>query len=425
MNDEANPRDDDDDVGQRDPAQLCEASFPVPSPPPVLKEANTAGEWAWVRGPNGPPALNSATSSASSLSEQDATALSGLPTLDRPPHPSPLPPKTWGEGTRSATRAGLVTRAGLMTRWLLLAIAFVVYFATGLFTVPANEVAVVRRFGRAVLPARTSGLRFDLPWPFVRVDRINLNASRTLSIGEATIEPNAFLQPTSSAPTTFLTGDKNLLQLRIVVQYRVSEEFLAEWLYGSERPEQRLRLLVETTAADFVSRSGVDFVHTQGLAELNNRLLMSVREQATRQRIGCEVEQVTIDRADPPARVKAEFLDVSNARADMARSVNDARSYAEQKLAESQADARQLTDAAEQARRAQGSTAQGSADRFLALVEQLRQDATASGRGYDSSRSLTMNRLYLETLRDVLGRAKSKIVLDGPQPADIVLPQGK
>ena len=322
---------------------------------------------------------------------------------------------------RDETRA----ERGHATRWAILLVAASVYLATGIFTVPANEVAVVRRFGRAVLPVRSSGLHFDLPWPFVRVDRINLNASRTLSIGEATVEPNGFLQPTSSAPTTFLTGDKNLLQLRVVVQYRVSEEFLAEWLNASERPEQRLRLLVETTVADLVSRSGVDFVHTQGLAELNNRLLMAVREQAARQQLGCEVEQVTIDRAEPPARVKAEFLDVSNARADMARSVHEARSYAEQKLAESQADARQLTDAAEQAHRAKGSAAQGSADRFVALVTQMRQDATSSGRGYDASRSLTMNRLYLETLRDILSRVKSKVVLDGPQPADIVLPQGK
>ena len=433
MNDESLPRDE---------TQTHEA--PVPSPP-------SSGERVSVRGPSGETASSNSSDSMLTPSPRrgrpgrGGDVQSTLEPLSSPlpnpphqgegtnpeetPHPSPLPSKARGEGTKedpltlSPEDGGEGTSRA--TRWAILLIAASVYFATGFFTVPANEVAVVRRFGRAVLPARTSGLRFDLPWPFVRVDRINLNASRALSIGEATVEPNAFLQPASSAPTTFLTGDKNLLQLRIVVQYRVSEEFLAEWLYASERPEQRLRLLVETTATDFVSRSGVDFVHTQGLAELNNRLLMAVREQATRQRIGCEVEQVTIDRADPPARVKAEFLDVSNARADMARSVNDARSYAEQKLAESQADARQMTDAAEQARRTKGSAAQGSADRFVALVEQLRQDATSSGRDYDSSRSLTMNRLYLETLRDVLSRAKSKVVLDGQQPADIVFPQGK
>ena len=87
-------------------------------------------------------------------------------------------------------------------RWLLLSVIVAAYFATGFFTVPANEVAVVRRFGQAVFPARTSGLRFDLPWPFVRIDRVNLNAIRTLTLGEAALEPNAFLQPASSAPTT-------------------------------------------------------------------------------------------------------------------------------------------------------------------------------------------------------------------------------
>ena len=36
-----------------------------------------------------------------------------------------------------------------------------------------------------------------------------------------------------------------------------------------------------------------------------------------------------------------------------------------------------------------------------------------------------MNRLYMETLRDVLTRAKSKVILDGQQPADIVFPRDR
>lgn len=304
-------------------------------------------------------------------------------------------------------------------------IGLVLYLLTGFYTVPANEIAVSRRFGRAVWPVRTSGLHFDLPWPLASIDRVNLNAVRTLTVGEATDEANAFLAAASSQPTTFLTGDRNLLQLRVTVQYRVSDEFLAEWLYGSDAADQRLKLLVESTTADLVSRSGVDFVHTQGLAELNNRLLVTVRAAARDQRLGCDVEQVTIDRAEPPTRVKAEFLDVSNARADMVRSINEAKAYAEQKLAESQADARQLTDAAEQDRGVRVSGAKGSSDRFTKLVDQIQQDAKSGGRDYALSRSLTLNRLYVETLREILSRVKSKIVLDGPQPADLVMPRGR
>jgi membrane protease subunit HflK len=310
-----------------------------------------------------------------------------------------------------------------MKPWPAILLGVTAWLATGLFVVPANEKAIVRRFGRARLPPRSSGLQFDLPWPLTRVDRVNFNEVRTLLLGDTEADP-AFLVSTSAAkPSAMLTGDKNLLLLKINVQYRVAEEHVANWLFSSQSPVQRLQSLVETTTADLVSRCGVDFVHTQGLAELNNRLLKEVRQQAAALRLGCEVEQVSVDRAEPPARVKAEFLDVSNARADMARSVHEARSYAEQKLAESQADSRKITDIAERDRRGKTSAAQGSADRFEQLMTQIRRDAQTSGRTYAAARQLVTNRLTLETLRDALNRAKLKVVLDGEQPFDLTFPQ--
>ena len=307
--------------------------------------------------------------------------------------------------------------------WLNIAAVVVLYLLTGFFIVPANEQALIRRFGRADAALRASGLHFDLPWPLTRVDRVNFNEVRTLSLGDIEADPN-FLLPTAAVrPATFLTGDKNLLLLTINVQYRVSEEHVADWLYRSQSPIQRLQRLVETTTTDLVSRSGVDFVHTQGLADLNNRLLRDVRQQAAALRLGCEVEQVTVDRAEPPARAKAEFLDVSNARADMARSIHEARGYAEQKLAESQADARKIADDAERDRQTKDSAAKGSADRFEKLIAQIRRDADDGGRTYSSSRQFVMNRLTIETLRDVLGKAKMKFVLDGEQPFDLTFPR--
>lgn len=305
--------------------------------------------------------------------------------------------------------------------WIALAVA--IYVATGFFVVPANEKAVVRRFGRVILPPRSSGLHFDWPWPGCRIDRVNVNEIRTLTIGDLEADP-AFIQPTSSAQVmTFLTGDKNLLLLRITVQYRVSEANIVDWLYGSQTPILRLQTLVEAAASDLVLRSGVDFVHTFGLAELNNRLLRDVRQQAAILRLGCEIEQVTIDRAEPPARVKAEFLDVSNARADMARSIHEAKSYSEQKRAGSEADAKKISDVVERDRQAKISAARGSADRFDRLVAQIALDATTGNRSYEASRRLVMNRLTLESIRDVLASAKLKIMLDSDKPVDLAIPK--
>lgn len=307
-------------------------------------------------------------------------------------------------------------------RSLWLTLATVAWLLTGLYIVPANEKGIVRRFGRQITPPRGSGLQFDLPWPLSQVDRVNFNEVRTLTLGDVDADPN-FLMPTSATPpATFLTGDKNLLLLRLNVQYRVSEEYVADWLYGSQSPIQRLQWLVETTATDLVSRSGVDFVHTLGLAELNHRLLRDVRRQAEQQRLGCEVEQVTVDRAEPPPRAKAEFLDVSNARADLARSIHEARGYAEQKIAESQADAQKIADEAERIRQSKISAAQGSADRFEKLIGQIPTDAIGDDGRSSAARQLVMQRLAAETLREVLSKSKTKIVLDSKQPFDLSFP---
>ena len=310
-----------------------------------------------------------------------------------------------------------------MRYWL--GIAAVIYFFSGFFVIPANQKGVVRRFGRVQPGLRSSGLNYDLPWPFTQIDRVNFNEVRTLTLGELESDPNFLLATTSTRPSSFLTGDKNLLQLTINVHYRVSEEHVVNWLYGSDSVVRRLQLIVESATTDLVSRCGVDFVHTQGLAELNNHLLCEVRRHVNELQLGCDIEQVSIDRAEPPARAKAEFLDVSNARADMSRTIHEARGYAEQKQAESQADARKIIDDAEQIRQQRTSAARGSADRFETLVAQIHRDVDGSSRSYADARRLVMERMTTETLRQVLGRAKQKYVLNGEAPFDLTLPAAK
>lgn len=304
-------------------------------------------------------------------------------------------------------------------------LALLSYLLTGLFIIPANQKGVVRRFGRVDSSLRSSGLNYDLPWPFAKVDLVNFNEVRTLMLGEIEPDPNFLMATSSVRPSTYLTGDKNLLLLTISVHYRVSEEHVVNWLYGSDSVIRRLQLLVESSITDLVSRCGVDFVHTQGLTELNNQLLRDVQRHVEELKLGCHIEQVSIDRADPPARAKAEFLDVSNARADMVRSIHEARGYAEQKLAETQADARKIIDDAEQFRQTQISSARGSADRFETLVSQIHREVAISSRPYAVSRRLVMDRMTTETLKQVLARAKQKYVLDGEAPFDISIPPTK
>jgi len=320
-----------------------------------------------------------------------------------------------------------------MKRWLLIfgGLCLTAYLLSGLYVVRSNQQAVVRRFGKVLrtptgnVALRSSGLRFDLPWPFSRIDRVNLNEIRTLTVGIAEEEDFAdtgFLQSLESArQSQFLTGDKNILNLQIGVQYRIAEQGVDDFLFHSETVEERLRSLVESIAADLISRSGVDFVHPLGLGELRNLLTLQTRDLAGRAKLGVDIEDVTITSVYPPIRVKSYFLDVSNARADKQKYINAARGYAEQTLAESRASQRQLLDEAQIYRQQSVEAARGSADSFSRLVEQFREQERQGIQKYDDARQMAMRRAYLEAVQDILPQISGKVFLESGEPVDITI----
>ena len=159
---------------------------------------------------------------------------------------------------------------------LIAAVLLVPYLLTGFFVVRGNESAVVRRFGAVVRNASgevrlwPSGWHYDWPWPWVTVDRVNLNEIRTLKIGDLEQDaPSAsgFLRAVDPArQAQFLSGDKNILNVQISVTYRVSDVAVDDFLFATGSPERRLRTLAESVLADAMLLSGVDFAHTRWAA---------------------------------------------------------------------------------------------------------------------------------------------------------------
>jgi len=319
-----------------------------------------------------------------------------------------------------------------MKRWtVLFLLVLLPYLSTGFFTVQGNEKGVVRRFGKARMSPTGnveligSGLHYDLPWPFSRVDRINLNEVRTLTIGlveSDNVGESGFLQAVDSAtPSQFLTGDKNILNLQITVQYRISKSNTYDYLFGSESPEERLQLIVESNASDLISRSGVDFVNPLGLGELREMFTAQVRRLAETHQLGIEVEEVAVSAVYPPIRVKADFIEVSNARADRDKYIYSANAYAVQLKQESRAQAQQIGDEAEIYRRQLVEAAKGSAFSFSQIVKQFQETSPEDAASKTVARRIAMQRLYLDTMEEVLRKVKAKVLLDSDKPVDLTI----
>lgn len=316
-------------------------------------------------------------------------------------------------------------------RLIVTGIVVMLWLATGFFVVRGDESAVVRIFGRAersdggAVVLRPNGVYWHLPWPCSTIDRVRLREVRTVSIGSAEAETNdqtdllRLMEPARQAQ--FLTGDRNVLQVQLNVQYRVAADNVEDWLYAAGNVEQRLQLLAEAALADVVLHSGVDFVHTLGHATIRKAVLDRLRNLSDSGRLGVTVEDVTIAGVAPPVRVKAHFVDVMNARADRETYINRARAYSEQKLADAGAASRRILDEAASYRFQSIDSARAEADSFTRLIDQLEATATTLSLSYPEARRLTLQRQRLDTLQELYPRVRTQVLLDESQPVDLTI----
>ncbi len=319
-----------------------------------------------------------------------------------------------------------------LKRWsCAVGLVLAAYLLSGFYVVKGNERSAVRRFGQALrtesgaVLLKKSGLRYDLPWPWTEVSRVSLSEVRMLTIGRSAvddIEASAFLQAVDPAyQSQFLTGDKNILNVQINVHYRVSAESVDDYLFSSESPERRLRLLAEAALSDVVLRSGVDFVHTIGRNELRRMLIQRTQSLAGEHLLGLVVDDVTIGGIFPPIRVKAAFLDVTNARAEKEKYIHDANAYKVQLLETASAEAQKINDEANIFRQNTVEESRGEAHRFVKLIERFEIDEAKGIQSRAAARQMAMNRRYVETMEEIFRKVAGKVFVDSGKPVDLTI----
>jgi len=293
------------------------------------------------------------------------------------------------------------------------------YLLSGCYVVGSDERAVVRRFGRMSPEQRGSGLHWDWPRPFVSVDRVNVAALQTLSVGAALPTSTTLLPDAAERPIFVLTGDENFLRLRASVQYRVDPESVRSYLFGHQDLALELHSLIEATLIEASSEAGVDFVLTSGIGPLNSLLTERLERGAKKLELGIDVDRVTLDAVDPPSPVLADFLDVANARSEASQAVQQARTFAEQRSTAANATAQENVSKARGVSRSAVVAAGAAANRFERLVDEFEQLAQATGGAYADHRERTIRGLTRELHRELLTAGVRSWVFDGQRPVDL------
>ena len=287
---------------------------------------------------------------------------------------------------------------------LLGLIALILLFAifSCIYTVPTDSQAVVLRFGK-YLKTVEPGLRFKLPLGIDRqypvATRRQLKMEFGFGTADATNQSQFSARGEQELEKTMVTGDLNAALVEWVVQYNVNEPRL--YLFNVRNPEDTLRDASESVMRVVVGDRTVDEVITIGRQEIESEALTQLQTMVDIYKLGIGVDQVQLKDVDPPKPVQASFNEVNEAQQEKETTINNANREYNAVVPKASGQAAQKISEAEGYALQRVNEAEGDAGRFEALLTE-----------YLKAPEVTRQRLYLETMAEVLPQLGNKIILD-------------
>ena len=277
--------------------------------------------------------------------------------------------------------------------------AFVAFYAFT-FRVNPDELGVVMRFGK---PTRSEppGLHFRLPYPIEEVRLPKVTRQNIIEVGFRSGPSNRGLAVgISDRPeeSLMLTGDENIVDIYFVVYWRIRDA--QQYLFNIQNPEITVKEVAESTMREIVGQSNIQPILTEARQKTEQAVQKLMQDVLDFYGAGVRVDQVQLQKVDPPSQVIDAFRDVQGARADQQRLQNEAFSYANRIVPEARGEAERILQGARAYKEQTVAEATGQTARFLKVYEE-----------YKKAPEVTRKRMYLETMERVLG-GTDKIILD-------------
>jgi membrane protease subunit HflK len=296
----------------------------------------------------------------------------------------------------------------------LLAVAAVALWGfSGFFRVEPDELGVVMRFGKEVREVQP-GLNYHLPYPIetaltpkaLRVNKIDIGM-REVEAGRRGGGVGARDVPEESL---MLTGDENIVDVDFSVFWRVKPTGVGEYLFNIQNPEGTVKAVAESAMREVIGRSEIQPILTGARQTIETAVQDLMQKTLDSYGAGITVQQVQLQKVDPPAQVIDAFRDVQAARADLERLVNEAQTYANRVVPEARGNVAKIIQAAEGYRQQAVAEATGQTARFLSIYEE-----------YKKAPDVTRQRMYLETMERIFGDTE-KVIIDSNTGASGVVP---
>jgi modulator of FtsH protease HflK len=294
---------------------------------------------------------------------------------------------------------------------LLIALAVVaLWLLSGFYRVEPDELGVVLRFGKPVNVVQP-GLQYHLPYPIetaltppaLRVNKTDVG----IRLSEETRRGSSLREVPEES--LMLTGDENIVDVDFSVLWKVKPNGVTDYLFNMEDPKGTVKAVAESAMREVIGRSNAQPL----LTGLRQTVEQSVQElmQKTLDSYGAGIliQNVQLQKVDPPSEVIDSFRDVQAARSDLERLANEAQTYANRVVPEARGRAAKIVQDAEAYRAQTVADAKGQTSRFLQVYEQ-----------YKKAPDVTRQRMYLETMEHIFANTDKTIIDTGKQGTGVI-----
>lgn len=277
---------------------------------------------------------------------------------------------------------------------LIVGVAALIWLGTGFFIVQEGQQAVVTQFGRYHSTVG-AGFNWRLPYPVQRHETVFVTQLRSVDVGRDNVVPATGLRESS-----MLTEDENIVDIKFVVQYRLSDA--RAFLFESRDPDLSVQKAAETAVREVVGKMRMDAVLAEERDQIAPRVRTLMQTILDRYKVGIEVVAVNLQQGGvrPPEQVQAAFDDVLRAGQERERAKNDAEAYRNDVVPRARGTASRLTEEAEGYKARIVAQAQGDSQRFRSVLAE-----------YQKAPQVTRERLYTEAMQQIYGNV-TKVLVD-------------
>lgn len=277
---------------------------------------------------------------------------------------------------------------------LIAAVAVVVWFGTGFFIVQEGQQAVITQFGKYHSTVG-AGFNWRLPYPVQRHETVFVTQLRSVDVGRDAIVPATGIRESS-----MLTEDENIVDIKFVVQYRLSDA--RAYLFESRDPDAAVVKAAETAVREVVGKMKMDAVLAEERDQIAPRVRNLMQTILDRYSVGIEIAGVALQQGGvrPPEQVQAAFDDVLKASQERDRAKNEAEAYANDVVPRARGTASRLMEEAEGYRARIVAQAEGDTQRFRSVLAE-----------YQKAPQVTRERMYVDTMQEVYSNV-TKVMVD-------------